>query len=666
MPTRSVTGTPLASATAISLMKVGPRVIGPLWRARAAARKRSRLFGWPSPPACVGNPQHNQARSSICGLAASGSGRRRRSSALSASGVLCGPAGMAARMVGVVDLLLGIDMGITAAAELPAELDGDREGNKVYSSRSRHVLMLALAIVIGADSVATFSPAIAHTDTGDAYIDPLAEAADTPTLSWASCDDGFLCATAEVPLDYHRPHDEQIDLAVIKLPAADPSSRIGTLFVNFGGPGQSGVNRLRERARWPWLFSDELRSRFDLVSWDQRGVARSAGARCFSNAVEQWQFLQSSPELPTDAGEEQALFAWAKEFADRCNQHSGAIQQHASSTTTARDLELLRRAVGDSKLTYHGISYGSQLGAIYANLFPGRVRAMVLDGSVDFEGNVDGHGAQGTTVPLNTRQRIATSTAATFEEFLADCSAAGPRCAFSQGDPKAKWAALAEQSRRRPATAYGHVWTYPELVAAALSNPTNYPQLAELLQQLFDTGTAAPELVNDITGTEPPPPDVNTSGAEPYFKNREEAYYTIQCSDSTVPTDTAIYSRAAVAADKLAPDFGRISVFDAMPCAFWQGHDADRYTGPWNRRTSAPILVLNTRNDPATPLEGAYAGASQLYEAQVVVTEGAGHSSMYVASTCTERVKRDYLFSGVLPSQGTGCSRDQSPFDQAQ
>ena len=543
--------------------------------------------------------------------------------------------------------------------------DGGHAGNKVYSSTCRHVLIVALAFVIGAGCVGAVSPAVADSDTADAYIDPLAEAADTPTLNWASCDDGFLCATAKVPLDYNRPHDEQIDLAVIKLPAADPSSRIGTLFVNFGGPGQSGVNRLRERARWPWLFSEELRSRFDLVSWDQRGVARSAGARCFSNAARQWQFLVPSPGLPTDAREEQALFAWSKEFADRCHQHSGAIQRHASSTTSARDLELLRRAVGDSKLTYHGISYGTQLGAIYVNLFPGRVRAMVLDGSVDFEGNVDGHDLQGTMVPLNTRQRIATSTAATFEEFLADCSKAGPRCAFSQGDPKAKWAALAEQSRRTPVIAYGYVWTYPELVVAALSNPTNYPQLAELLQQLFDTGTAAPELVNDITGIEPPPPDVNTSGADSYLKNREEAYYTIQCSDSTVPTDLAIYSRAAAAADELTPDFGRISVFDTLACAFWQGRDGDRYTGPWNRRTSAPILVLNTRNDPATPLEGAFAGASQLYEAQVVITEGAGHSSMYVASTCTERVKRDYLFSGVLPSPGTGCSRDQSPFDQS-
>jgi pimeloyl-ACP methyl ester carboxylesterase len=184
---------------------------------------------------------------------------------------------------------------------------------------------------------------------------------------------------------------------VIKLPAADPSSRIGTLFVNFGGPGQSGVDRLRLRARWPWLFSEELRSRFDLVSWDQRAVSRSAPARCFSTAAEQWQFLTPSPGLPTDARGEQELFAWSDEFADRCEQHAGPILEHSSSANSARDLDLLRRAVGDSALTYHGISYGTQLGATYANLFPGRVRAMVLDGSIDFEGNVNGHGSEGIT-----------------------------------------------------------------------------------------------------------------------------------------------------------------------------------------------------------------------------------------------------------------------------
>lgn len=527
------------------------------------------------------------------------------------------------------------------------------------SSWSRRVVCVALAIIIGAGPVSATTPAAADTGIADVYVDQLAEEAGTPMMKWVGCEDGFECATATVPLDYHHPDAAQIDLAVIKLPASVPSSRIGTLFVNFGGPGQSGVDRLRQRARWPWLFSGELRSRFDLVSWDQRGVSRSAGVRCFSNAIEQARFLGSSPGLPVDARGEQELFAWSKDFADRCRQLAGPILEHVSTANTARDLDLLRRAVGDPTLTYHGLSYGSQLGAVYANLFPGRVRAIVLDGSIDFDGNVNGHGADGTTVPLNTRQDVPTGTEAAFGQFLRDCSAAGARCAFSQGDPIAKWAALVQKARTTPILVDGHLWTYPEMVVATLAKPTSYPQLALLLQQLSDTGTASPDLLDAVTGSGPPDTDVD----EPYLANREEAYDAIQCTDSTVPTDLADYSRAAVAADASLPVFGRISVFDVMPCAFWQATDPDRYTGPWNRQTAAPILVLNNRNDPATPLQGAYAGASQLARARVVVTEGVGHTSMYVASSCTERVKRDYLFSGVLPPDGTSCSRDHSPFE---
>lgn len=506
---------------------------------------------------------------------------------------------------------------------------------------------------------ASVAPAIADTGDTDSYLDPLTEAAATPTLNWADCQGGFVCATAQVPLDYHRPHGDQIDLALIKLSAADPGTRIGTLFVNFGGPGQSGVDRLRARARWPWLFSDELRSRFDVVSWDQRGVSRSAAVRCFADEAEQWRFLEPTQALPTDARGEQALFGWAAEFGERCKEHAGPVIDHVSSADSARDLELLRRAVGDPMLTYHGISYGSQLGAIYANMFPSRVRAMVFDGSIDFVGNVTGHGSEGTEVPLNSRQDVPVGVVAAFDEFLTDCAAAGTGCAFSQGNPQSKWAAMA--ARRTSVTVDEHVWTYPELVVSALSNPAGYPELAELLQQLFDTGTADVGLLEDVTGSSPAPAD---GGDGRYLANREEAYSAIQCSDSTVPTDPAAYSRAAVLADQAQPVFGRISVFDVIPCAFWQGRDVDRYTGPWNRRTAAPILVLNTRNDPATPLKGAYQGASELYRAGVVVTEGAGHTSMYVASACTERVKREYLFSGVLPPEGTGCSRDHSPFDR--
>ncbi len=517
--------------------------------------------------------------------------------------------------------------------------------------RSHRIRRAALALAVGAGVLG--APVSASAEDGiDSYDDRLAQTADTPALQWSDCKDGFQCASAKVPLDYNQPHRDPIELAVIKLPATDPSHRIGTLFVNFGGPGPSGVDRLRERARWPWLFSDELRSRFDVVSWDTRAVARSAAARCFPTVDEQTAFLGSMAEMPTTAAEEGPFYDWSKEFADRCEQQAGPILQHASTANTARDLELLRRAVGDPQLTYHGISYGTQLGAIYANMFPDRVRAMVFDGSMDFEGNVNGHDGQGATVPLDTRQGVADGIAATFEAFLQQCSAAGPRCAFSSGDPRIKWAVLAERARLAPIKVEGQAWTYSAIVnaAASLSQPSTFPDLAVLLQKLFDAGTTVAGLLPVARGAS-------------YLGNRTEAYHAIQCTDSVVPTDTGVYSRVAVSEDLRVPYFGRVAVFGTAGCAFWRGHDADRYTGPWNRRTAAPILVLNSRFDPATPLPGAYAGAAQLAHAQVVVIEGAGHSSMYVPSTCAERTKREYLFTGGLPPAGTSCVADKSPFD---
>ncbi|MEV2225567.1 hypothetical protein AB0E01_37700 [Nocardia vinacea] len=215
---------------------------------------------------------------------------------------------------------------------------------------------------------------------------------------------------------------------------------------------------------------------------------------------------------------------------------------------------------------------------------------MALDGSLDFEGNINGHDSQGTTLPIDTRQDVAGGIAASFDAFLRDCSAAGPRCAFSAGDPKFEWTVLAERARLSPIMMDGQLWTYSAIVGAAgdLSEPSAYPDLAVLLQKLFDAGISVPKLVS------------LAAGGEPYLANRTEAYHAIQCSDSIVPTDPAAYTRAGVAEDLRVQYFGRASVFDMTICAFWQGHDADRYTGPWNRSTAAPILVLNSRFDPVS------------------------------------------------------------------
>ncbi|NUS53879.1 MAG: alpha/beta fold hydrolase, partial [Streptomycetaceae bacterium] len=488
----------------------------------------------------------------------------------------------------------------------------------------------------------------------DGLLDQRTEAAATPLLRWGDCGDGFRCATASVPLDYDQPRADPIDLAVIKLPAPDPAKRLGTLFVNFGGPGPSGVDRLRERGRWPWLFSAELRDRFDLVAWDSRAVARSAGARCFPTPHARQAYFGSVPEMPTDPGAEPAYFAKAAELAQLCRAGAGPILDHASTANTARDLELLRRAVGEPLLTYHGLSYGSLVGATYANLFPNRVRAMVLDGSMDFKGSTAGHGDEGRTRPLDSRQDVPRGIADTFDAFLRYCAAAGPKCAFSSGVPIAKWQFLIERARHAPiALGDGTHWTYAGIIGAAadLADPARYPEIAALLQQLFDAARPGPphRVAARLRG-------------EDHLANRPEAFYTIQCSDSVVPTEPEAYGRAAAEEDRRVPLFGRIGAFDMVGCAFWRGSDTDRHLGPWGRRTSAPILILNSRFDPATPLTGAFAGAAELASARVLVVEGAGHTTMYVHSACAERAKRDYLTSAALPPPNTTCPVDAPPF----
>jgi pimeloyl-ACP methyl ester carboxylesterase len=133
------------------------------------------------------------------------------------------------------------------------------------------------------------------------------------------------------------------------------------------------------------------------------------------------------------------------------------------------------------------------------------------------------------------------------------------------------------------------------------------------------------------------------------------------CVESDVPRDPSVYSRLAVSEDRRVPYFGAIGVFDYMPCAFWEGRDHDRYTGPWNRRTSGPILVVNNRFDPSTPLWGARDAAGELRRARLLVVEGAGHTGMFVPSTCGERVKREFPFTGTFPVRGMRCAADANP-----
>ena len=212
---------------------------------------------------------------------------------------------------------------------------------------------------------------------------PGAAAPGTPKVSWSPChrDLGpFECGTVQVPLDYNGPNGGAISLAVVRLPAGDPGRRIGSLFINPGGPGGSGFDFALFAA--PILFNDEVRARFDIVGFDPRGVIRSTALRCFGNDKQWAPFFTPFAFPVTDA--EEAIWQNADRFLTaQCDQRGGRMASHISTANVARDLDALRQAVGDDKLTYVGYSYGTAIGVQYANLFPGNVRALVVDGVLD-------------------------------------------------------------------------------------------------------------------------------------------------------------------------------------------------------------------------------------------------------------------------------------------
>ena len=203
-------------------------------------------------------------------------------------------------------------------------------------------------------------------------------------IKWKKCkgkprDDQLQCATVSVPLDWDRPNGKQIELAVIRRLASRPKKRIGSMFAIPGGPGQSGYDLVAESGA---LLDKFGVGRFDVVGWDPRGTNRSSPVECFTNEPAQARFW-AGVSIPSTPAESDAYQRKTVELARRCGEVSGELLSHITTTDTARDLDALRQAVGDPALTYVGLSYGTMIGQIYANLFPGRVRAMVLDGLVD-------------------------------------------------------------------------------------------------------------------------------------------------------------------------------------------------------------------------------------------------------------------------------------------
>ncbi len=472
-----------------------------------------------------------------------------------------------------------------------------------------------------------------------------ARAAAPPRLSWDPCPQlpAFDCATATAPLDYDHPEGRSLRLAVIRHRAADPAHRIGTLFFNPGGPGVAGTLALPLMYDY---FPSEVRDRFDIVSWDPRGVGRSTAVRCFASAEEATAWAAALPAgFPVGARQRARWISAQAGLGRRCERRDPALLRHISTEDTARDLDLLRSATGRGRLTYFGISYGTYLGATYANLFPGRVRAMVLDGNVDpWAWN---HPA--SPLPTFLRQGSDLGSSATLAGFLDTCGRSTPRqCAFSAGDPAAtrrKFEQLLRRLREHPVGQYTYSATVAGVAQSLYTVHPAWTTLADALQSLWlgraPEATAAARAAVPYPGFEQLP--------------------AVVCADSPNPRDPGRYHDLEEYAYARSGDVGRDWAWTNEVCATWPARAAHRYTGPWDR-FGGPVLTVGITDDPATPYHGTLAMAHALPGARLLTVAGYGHSALLNPSTCANRHEARYLLDGALPPPGTVCAQDTPPF----
>ncbi|MFF3574941.1 alpha/beta hydrolase [Nocardia jiangxiensis] len=482
-------------------------------------------------------------------------------------------------------------------------------------------------------------------------------------MEWQQCvDDSRLsCATLDVPLDYRDPGGPRIGIALAKLSAREPGERVGTLVINRGGPGYSSIEYLNQivagQVRAPW--DERVRDRYDVVAVDQRGVGRATPAvTCFDSDQAAAAFGAGVPLVPDNPAEIAQRTAKDAEFAADCRAHSGNLLDHLSTATVARDLDTVRAALGEPRLNYLGQSYGTALGAVYAAMFPQRVGSFVLDSIED--------PVQTTNAPagstLSERMGSDVGSQEVVHEFLRLC-ARGKNCAFAQDDPWKAFPAVLASLRAKPVTVAGPNGTslsvtYEEYIYGLgefVYQPALWPLLAAGLHEIYRAQLA------ERPATAPIAAAADTDFGTPYSGSVAPPFYAFTCNDTALPHFAPAWWAASARRATLAPDFAALRAYETSPCAFWQASSTDRYTGPWNTHTATPILLLNNRFDPATPLPGAIDLAAHLPGSRLLINEGWGHM-VTDKSICALRAASNYLVSGQLPPPGTHCTPDVTPF----
>jgi pimeloyl-ACP methyl ester carboxylesterase len=484
---------------------------------------------------------------------------------------------------------------------------------------------LLLAVALGASGAAPASAADATTPGG----------APVPRLDWRDCDDGFQCATAEVPLDYARPNGAKVSLAVIRRPAVDQAHRIGSLFLNPGGPGGSAVDFVREVP--PVAF--QLVSKFDVVGFDPRGVGASRPAVDCDE--------ESDPAAPMtpDTFDRQTLLARARTLARLCLNRDRAFLASLTTANAARDLDLMRAAVGDRKLSFLGFSWGGMLGETYASLFPGRARALVLDSPVD--------GDVWLNRPFDAAREQIIGFEASLDRFLAACAAAGEACGFGGKQPEDALDALIARLDETPLdVGDGRAIDGQDLrtiISESLYAKRFWgPLAAALVAAEEGDGAALGELADVVMG--------------PGYDLLYDAFNTYLSVERRHPRRLAPYLENAEHDFALSPHFA-FGTYEMASELFWPVKARGAFYGPYRHADRAtPALVIHSTHDPATPYRWGKRVVRDLGNARLLTYRGDGHGVITGLSPCVASALVAYLEDGKLPPPGAVCEQDLDPF----
>jgi pimeloyl-ACP methyl ester carboxylesterase len=444
----------------------------------------------------------------------------------------------------------------------------------------------------------------------------------------------FGCAGIAVPLDYADPTGTEISIVLVKVHDSDNTHSTGSLLFNPGGPGVSGIAYVGGLAA---QLSDLILTHFDVVFFDPRGVGQSSPLHCLTDA-EKDKLNAESPDVLTAAGFAKAK-AVAKSIADECEQTYGAALADYDTVSTAKDMDLIRQAVGDPKMNYLGFSYGTVLGSVYAHLFPQNVRAAVLDGAVD-----------PLTDDLTTDTNQLQGFEDAFDQFAAYCRNTSP-CS-ELGAPRAAVQKVVDEAEQSPipSSTPGETRTATTAnvitgVLYALYSRSEWPTLG---QALLDAEGGDSSKIFQLA-------DQYNERFDGHYTNVADANETINCNDAEPgPSDATIRATAKEWAARF-PLFGLWNAPSLFACQEWQ---PDRTVPPLpTAPTPDKVLVVGNLHDPATPYQGAKDLAKTMGNAVLLTWDGEGHTSYLQGSSCVDNYVNDYLVNLTLPPTGKTCPR---------